>query len=119
MDSEGATTMERKDSFIGDGDRYAFDFGACTYAKGWAQLDSRQDAAYYGNWVNPAERKLVTYAEGDVTILTAASDEEFAAALRKSCEWHREHTGLGAVDPGFDPEMRAAFERIGCADLLH
>jgi hypothetical protein len=106
--------------FINDGDRYAFDFKLCTYANGWAQVDSRQDAPYYGNWANPTRRQLVSYCEGDVTIRTLDTDEQFAAELRELCRWLKENTGgLGAVDPGFSPEMKADFERLGCSDLLH
>lgn len=32
------------------GERYDFDFGECSYANGWAQIDTRQDASYYGTW---------------------------------------------------------------------
>ena len=35
------------------GDRYVYDFGLCTYEKGWAQVDTAQDASYFGTWANP------------------------------------------------------------------
>jgi len=38
--------------------RYAFDFRLCHFKNGWAQLDTRQDASYYGNWINPVTRQL-------------------------------------------------------------
>ena len=31
-------------------DRYSFDVGACSYANGFAQIDTRQDAAHFGTW---------------------------------------------------------------------
>lgn len=34
-------------------DRYKYDFRLCTSANGWAQLDTKQDASYFGNWINP------------------------------------------------------------------
>ena len=37
-------------------DRYLYDFKVLTIDKGWAQLDSRQDASYYGHW-NPRQRQ--------------------------------------------------------------
>ena len=30
-------------------DRYEFDCGPCSYANGFAQVDTRQDAPYYGS----------------------------------------------------------------------
>lgn len=103
-----------------EADRYLFDFKLCTYAKGWAQLDTAQDAWYFGNWVNPTERKLVSYAEGDMAITTCETDEEFATAVREACEWHRQRDGrLGRIDPGLDPAMKATFEALGLGDCLH
>ena len=29
------------------GDRYLYDFGLCSYKKGWAQVDTAQDASYF------------------------------------------------------------------------
>jgi hypothetical protein len=101
-------------------DRYAFDFGLCTYEKGWAQLDTFGDASYFGNWVNPAERKLVCYCEGDVNITTCETDEAFTAEVRRVCEfWSKGDGRRAGIDPGFSPEMKAAFERFGLGEWLH
>ena len=32
------------------GDRYTYDFGLCSFEKGWAQVDTAQDASYFGTW---------------------------------------------------------------------
>lgn len=112
-------TVQIRHEFEPDGDRYTFDFALCTPGKGWAQVDSRQDASYYGHWANPRRRQIVMFAEGDITIKTAETDEEFAAELRSLCDWLRENTGLGAVDPMLRDELKADFERLGCGDLLH
>ena len=32
------------------GDRYVYDFGLCNHEKGWAQVDTAQDASYFGKW---------------------------------------------------------------------
>jgi hypothetical protein len=39
-------------------DRYLYDFKLLTSGKGWAQLDTRQDASYYGTWINPTKRQI-------------------------------------------------------------
>ena len=35
------------------GDRYTYDFGLCSYEKGWAQVDTAQDVSYF---VQPEQR---------------------------------------------------------------
>jgi len=99
-------------------DRYEFDFRKCSYATGWAQLDTRQDASYYGNWVNPIERKLVNYCEGDVTIVACDTDEEFVEQVRWHCQWHDERGyGPARIDAG--NILKQPFEALGLGDLLH
>jgi hypothetical protein len=36
------------------GDRYRFDFDLCSCARGWAQVDTAQDASRFGTWASPA-----------------------------------------------------------------
>lgn len=101
-------------------DRYHFDFGPCSYENGWAQVDTRQDASYFGIWANPAQLMIFAYAEGDTSHKEAADAAEFAAELRAIDEWHRRHGyGPARIDPGFDPAMKAEFEKLGLGDLLH
>lgn len=117
-----AITIQRQFIDDPDRDRYQFDFSLCTYAKGWAQVDTRQDASYYGTWANPKRRQIVNYAEGDVTIQTADTDEEFAEAVRELARWNDEH-GWGPMR--IDCLLRshsgiaARFRSLGLADLLH
>lgn len=102
------------------GDRYQFDFGLCTIAKGWAQVDTSQDASYFGTWANPTKLWVVNFCEGDVTISRAESADEFVAELRGIRDWNQRngHRFIG-IDPGFSEELRAAFEAVGAGDLLH
>lgn len=101
-------------------DRYVYDNGACSYKNGFAQIDTRQDASYYGQWCSPTRLMIVSYCEGDVTISTAETAEEFATALRDLNSWNiKAGYGDAKIDPGFDPAMKAAFESLGLGDLLH
>ena len=75
-------------AFYIDGDRYRYDFKVCTPAKGWQQYDTDQDAWYYGVWVNVAERQIMTYAEGDETLVTSPTAEIFQAELDALSEFH-------------------------------
>lgn len=100
-------------------DRYVYDFRMCTYALGWAQFDTRQDASYYGNWVNPTSREFFSYCEGDTTHSLCETDEEFTATVRAMADWHKEQDCWLGIDPGFDVNMKARFVALGLADLLH
>ena len=102
------------------GDRYVYDFEIYSYEKGWAHVDTAQDASYFGIWANPTRLMIFSYCEGDTTLKEAGSPEEFAAELREIDAWNRANGyGPAKIDPGFDPAMKAAFERLGLADMLH
>jgi len=102
------------------GDRYIYDFALCSYEKGWAQVDTAQDASYFGTWANPTRLMIFSYCEGDTTLKEAASPEEFAVELREIDTWNRANGYCPArIDPGFDPAMKAAFVVLGLIDLLH
>jgi len=101
-------------------DRYLHDFGLCSYENGWAQVDTAQDASYFGTWANLTRLLVFNYCAGDTTLKEAESSEEFSAELREIDALNRAH-GYGQVqiDPGFDPAMKRAFEGLGLADMLH
>jgi hypothetical protein len=102
------------------GDRYTYDFGLCSYEKGRAQVDTAQDASYFGTWANPTRLMIFSYCEGDTTLKEAASPEEFAAELREIDQWNRAQGYSPArIDPGFDPAMKAAFEALALTYILH
>ena len=102
------------------GDCYTFDFGRCSYEKGWTQVDTAQDASYFGIWANATRWMIFSYCEGDTTLKEAASPEEFAAELRDIDAWNRAHGYRPArIDPGLDPAMKAAFEGLGLTAMLH
>ncbi len=61
-------------------ERYTYD-AALSPKDGWRQWDTSQDASYFGVWVNAKLRKTVTFAEGDVTIVTCPTAEAFKAEL--------------------------------------
>lgn len=101
-------------------DRYYFDFEECSYDNGFAQVDTGQDAWYFGTWANPETLTIVCYCEGDVTRRTADDEAEFAAELREIKSWNEQHGhGFKGIDPGFGQEMRTRFEQLGVGDLLH
>lgn len=116
--------MKTVRNFEPDGVRYSFDCGSCSYANGWAQIDTSNDASYYGNWTNPSTLQIASYCEGDVTLETAETEEEYVAAIRAKVEWHKGNDSWLGIDPGW-PEsdtcktLTERFTSLGLADLLH
>jgi len=48
-------------------DRYAFDCGPCSYANGFARIDTKQDAPWFSHWRSPAERTIVGGTAGHIS----------------------------------------------------
>jgi len=101
-------------------DRYAYDFGLCSYKNGFAQIDTSQDASYFGTWANPTKRIIFTYCEGDTTMQEAETDTEFVNEIRLIKKWNIEngHEFLG-IDAMCDSEIETAFRKLGLGNLLH
>lgn len=100
-------------------DRYVFDFKLCNYRDGWAQIDTDQDASYFGNWANPFALKVVTYCEGDVTVCTAETEEEFAAHIEETAEWTKNYGYKFAIDGMCQDRIISEFNRLGLGHFLH
>ncbi len=97
-------------------DRYVFDGGMCA---GWSQLDTDQDASYYGQWANPVTLEYFCYCEGDTTYKRAESPAEFAAWIREVRDWSVERGYGFAIDPMLRPDQIAGWEALGLSDLTH
>jgi hypothetical protein len=101
-------------------DRYIYDFGLCHYKKGWAQVDTGQDASYFGTWASPGRLAILTYCEGDVTLLQADDADEFIVELRAIKTWNETNGhGFRGIDGMMEPTIIDAFTAMGAADLLH
>jgi hypothetical protein len=111
--------MIRTTGFTPTGDRYIFDFRYCTPAKGWAQLDTRQDASYYGNWINPITLEFVSHCEGDQTHIKCESEQEFVAYVRETIAWHKERGYFIGIDGMCNPGIIAAFTVLNLDEFLH
>lgn len=101
------------------GDRYRYDFERCRYTEGWAQMDTGQDASYFGQWANPLQLRVMTYCEGDCSLATASSVAEFVAEIRRIAGWNKDNGHSFAIDGMCRPEIIEAFEAMGLGDLLH
>ncbi len=74
--------------FMQHASRYTFDFTHCTCLDGWRQFDTKQDASYFGIWIHDARRHIVTYAEGDLTVVECADAEGFRRELEALHAYH-------------------------------
>lgn len=73
-----------------DGNRYKYDTHRCSSKDGWHQYDTEQDAWYFGVWYHRERRLVVTYAEGDETIVVCQTEESFRAELAEMAEFYGE-----------------------------
>lgn len=64
-------------------DRYYWDCGPCS---GWTQYDTDQDASYFGVWVDVEGRRILTYAEGDLSLVECPTEGKFGAELLSMAE---------------------------------
>lgn len=107
-------------SFNGGAERYYYDLGPCSARNGFAQIDSRQDAPWYGTWCSPSERKVVSFVEGDVAETVCDTDEEFVQYLREMADWFNgSGNGPMKIDAGLTEAFADKFRALGVGDLLH
>lgn len=102
-----------------EGDRYEYDWGECSAANGFAQIDTAQDASYYGTWANPFKRAIFSYCEGDLTLTLCKTDAAFVREIRECHSWNVEHGWGMKIDGMCDEKIIAKFTELGLADLLH
>ncbi len=97
--------------------RYAIDFALCSTDGTWAQLDTEADAPWFGRWVEPFERKILTYREGELIRIDCADDDELAGELRRIARFHKEHNRWKGIDP-WNRRLRDRLTEIGVGDLI-
>ncbi len=100
--------------------RYVYDMNHCSIAEGWAQVDTSQDAGYFGTWINPARRETVCYCEGDVTRCHFDTDAELVEEVARIKTWSQDngHSFFG-IDPGFDDALKSQLITAGLESYLH
>ncbi len=77
---------EVNNAFVGGTERYVYDDQLCK--QGFEQFDTDQDAHYYGVWVSIKHRAIVTYAEGDLSLVACASTELFKKEIEDLEKFH-------------------------------
>ncbi len=98
--------------------RYFYDFGLCSSKGDWAQMDTGQDAPWFGQWANPFARQILSYAEGDRTLIECGTDAEFTAKLEEIAAFHRENDEWKGIDT-WSVRLRERFAAAGARHLVH
>ena len=77
-------TIERE---FAPADRYYYDNKLPAH---FAQIDTNQDASYYGTWASAKIRVIFCYCEGDCTTTKCDTAAEFESEIRKIKQWNDE-----------------------------
>jgi len=93
-------------------DRYTFDFNMCSYKKGFAQIDTTDDASYFGNWVNFKSLELITYCEGDLTVIKCDDVKEFKEQLLKVVSCYKKNKSFIGIDLMLSDEIKKDFNNL-------
>ena len=96
--------------------RYTFDFGL---GRDWAQMDTSDDASYYGHWTSPTDRAILSYVEGDVEYRSFATEQSYVDALRAWIKWARDFGIFKGIDGMLREDLIAEFKRLGLGKELH
>ena len=77
-------------TFHANRNRYAYDGRLCAAAGGWVQFDTREDAWYFGVWVHPGRRLVLTFAEGDEILTECPTEASYHAELAHLADFYGE-----------------------------
>ena len=103
--------MKKQKTFC-NSDRYTFDYDICSHKKGFAQIDTTEDASYFGNWINFKSLELITYCEGDLTVIKCENIEEFKKQLLKVVTWHKKNQSFIGIDLMSSDEIKKDFNNL-------
>lgn len=99
--------------------RYTYDTGL---PADFAQLDTSEDASYYGNWASAKRLTLFSYCEGDCTTTICETVEEFRQQINDFQAFcARIGYEFKGIDPGWihSDELLQPWRDCGLAHLIH
>ena len=95
--------------------RYFFDDRVHRRGAGWQQWDTSQDFEYFGVWVHRDLRQVLTFAEGDITVVECPDDAHLRAEIESMEKFYGDAppaakgiAGDGAVTEYFSTRLSAA-----------
>ena len=77
-----------------DADRYVFDLDRGV----WAQFDTDSDAAYFGIWIDKANRRILSYIEGDLYLTRCSEDASYDREIAVMCAFHGPSPAFVTID---------------------
>ena len=86
---------------------------------GYCSIDTREDASYFGNWVNIEDLKIITYAEGDYIETTGTNRYEFKKYLLEIIKFYQDRKEFLGIDPGLNEKKKESLINLGLANLIH
>jgi hypothetical protein len=103
------------DEFRPDLNRYHFDNSECNPARtDFCQIDTWQDASYFGIWADPVGLRVVKFIESEVYRHEFETEAAFCEKIRSVLKHNRRGEGHASIDPygnrddwhalGFGPE---------------
>jgi hypothetical protein len=84
--------------------------------KNWRRFLTRQDAHYFGVWINDVTRQSANYCEGDTCITTCHSEESYQKELADLREFHsppKPDTMLVTGDDGSTIKVEIPYDHDG------
>lgn len=93
MKNERGNAIERR--FHRYRDRNTYEQRYSPVSEGWVQYNTTQDAPLFGVWVNRASRTIVSFAQGDETVITCPTETSYAAELEAMTKFY------GPLPPAF------------------
>jgi len=106
--------MQRLTEFA-DGDRYVYDFGLC---RDFAQVNTSEDAAWFGIWACPSRLVVFTFCEGDCCTVQCESAAEFRDEMHRVRDFANRMGKFHGVDPGTDAAKVQQWQALGLGELL-
>lgn len=107
----------RKTHEFVEANRYTYD--SLLWDKGYATIDTQEDASYYGNWANPETFVIFAYVEGDCYTTECDTAADFVEEIERVVQWHRDNNKFFGIDPGLKESAKKPWIDLGLEHLLH
>ena len=98
--------------------RYLFD-GTFLPSMGWSQIDTDQDAWYFGQWANPLTLSYSSYVEGDTYDARSEDEQEFVEFMKSIRSWSIESGHGFKIDPMGNEAVKQRWIDLGFKEDLH
>lgn len=108
----------KEESYHHSESRYFYDL-KYTPRNGWSQVDTAQDASYFGTWANPFTLQTFCYCEGDCTQVSCENEEEFKEEMHRLIAWNQEAGYWKGIDGMCNDRLIARWQELGFGEYLH